>query len=68
MTVDKCIEAYISLLDKVFEKKSHWVKINGKFQGRFDRAELKHNIKRIFRDRNLNEDELLKDINVFCKM
>ena len=68
MTVDKCIEAYISLLDKVFEKKSHWVKINGKFQGRFDRAELEYNIKRILRDCNFNEDKLFKDIDTFCKV
>ena len=68
MTVDECIEAYTSLSDKVFEKKTHRVKINGKLQGRFDGAELEHNIKRILRDRNLNEDELLKDVDAPCKV
>ncbi|KAL1892639.1 hypothetical protein Sste5346_006924 [Sporothrix stenoceras] len=68
MTVDECIEAYTSLSDKVFEKKSHRVKINGKLQGRFDTAELEETIKRILRARNLHEDELLKDIGAPCKV
>ncbi|CVL07330.1 uncharacterized protein FMAN_15396 [Fusarium mangiferae] len=33
MTVDECIAAYTSLSNKVFEKKSHRVKINGQLQG-----------------------------------
>ncbi|KAL2195223.1 acyl transferase/acyl hydrolase/lysophospholipase [Corynascus similis CBS 632.67] len=40
MTVDECIDAYTSLSDKVFEKRSHRVSITGKLQGRFDATEL----------------------------
>ncbi|CAK7198610.1 hypothetical protein SEUCBS139899_001274 [Sporothrix eucalyptigena] len=68
MTVDECIEAYTSLSDKVFEKKSHRVKINGKLQGRFGAAGLEDNIKQILRARNLREDQLLKDIGSPCKV
>lgn len=68
MTVHECIEAYTSLSDKVFEKKSHRVKINGKLQGRFDAAKLEDTIKEILRARDLNEDELLKDVAASCKV
>ncbi|CAK7199271.1 hypothetical protein SEUCBS139899_001946 [Sporothrix eucalyptigena] len=68
MTVGECIEAYTSLSDKVFEKKSYRVKINGKLQGRFDAVELGDTIKRILRARDLNEDELLKDVDASCKV
>jgi patatin-like phospholipase/acyl hydrolase len=68
MTVDECIVAYTSLSDKVFEKKSHRVKINGKLQGRFDAAALEVGIKQILQDRGLGEDELLKDVDAVCKV
>ncbi|ERT02856.1 hypothetical protein HMPREF1624_01159 [Sporothrix schenckii ATCC 58251] len=68
MTVHECIEAYTSLSDKVFEKKSHRVKINGKLQGRFDAAKLEDTIKEILRARDLNEDVLLKDVAASCKV
>jgi patatin-like phospholipase/acyl hydrolase len=68
MTVDECIEAYTSLSDKVFEKKSHRVNINGKLQGRFDAAELEHTIKQILQARSLSEDTLLKDVDASCKV
>lgn len=68
MTVDECIEAYTSLSDKVFEKKSHRVNIKGKLQGRFDSAELERTIKQILVSRNLNEDTLLKDTRAPCKV
>lgn len=68
MTVDECIEAYTCLSDKVFEKKSHRVKINGRLQGRFDAAALEDAIKRIVRARGLNVNELLKDTGAYCKV
>lgn len=45
MTVDECIDAYTSLSDKVFEKRSHRVSITGKLQGRFDATELEQPVK-----------------------
>ncbi|CAK7223200.1 hypothetical protein SBRCBS47491_005129 [Sporothrix bragantina] len=68
MTVDECIEAYTSLSDKVFEKKSHRIKINGKLQGRFDAVELAETIKQILRVRDHDEDMLLKDDGASCKV
>ncbi|RYP34899.1 hypothetical protein DL768_011033 [Monosporascus sp. mg162] len=68
MTVDECIEAYTSLSDEVFEKKSHRVNIKGKLQGRFDTAELERAIKQILRDRGLSEETLLRDTDGPCKV
>ncbi|KAL6406244.1 tetratricopeptide repeat domain protein [Ilyonectria robusta] len=61
MTVDECITAYTSLSDKVFEKKSHRVKINGQLQGRFDTVALEQAVKQILVDNGHGEDALLKD-------
>jgi patatin-like phospholipase/acyl hydrolase len=61
MTVDDCIDAYTSLSDKVFEKKSHRVTVKGKLQGRFDMVELEGAVKQILVDRNFDKDALLKD-------
>ncbi|KAH6974923.1 hypothetical protein EDB80DRAFT_881846 [Ilyonectria destructans] len=61
MTIDECITAYTSLSDKVFEKKSHRVKINGQFQGRFDTAALEQAVKQILVDNGHGEDALIQD-------
>ena len=68
MTVDECIDAYTSLFDRVFEKKSHRVKIRGELQGRFDAAELERSVKQILASRGLGEDALLKDGDSSCKV
>ncbi|KAH7124926.1 hypothetical protein B0J13DRAFT_628227 [Dactylonectria estremocensis] len=69
MTIDECITAYTSLSDKVFEKKSHRVKINGQFQGRFDTAALEQAVKQILVDNGHGEDALLQDPpNTACKV
>ncbi|KAH6981463.1 hypothetical protein EDB80DRAFT_899547 [Ilyonectria destructans] len=61
MTIDECITAYTSLSNKVFEKKSHRVKINGQLQGRFDTMALGQAVKQILVDNGHGEDELLQD-------
>ncbi|KAL9569225.1 hypothetical protein ACKAV7_006811 [Fusarium commune] len=61
MTVDECIVAYTSLSNKVFEKKSRRVKINGQLQGRFDAAALEQAVKQTLVDRGHSKDALLKD-------
>jgi hypothetical protein len=61
MTVDDCIDAYISLSDRVFQKQRHRVTIKGKVQGRFDSDELERAIKEIVVRQGLEEDALLKD-------
>lgn len=68
MTVDECITAYTSLSDRVFEKKSHRVKINGKLQGRFDTAALEKAIKKILVESGHDEDALLKDSPASCRV
>jgi hypothetical protein len=70
MTVDACIEAYISLSDKVFQKKSsHRVNLKGRLQGIFDKAELEKFTKQILVDQGLDENVLLKNSpEAFCKV
>ncbi|KAH7124620.1 acyl transferase/acyl hydrolase/lysophospholipase [Dactylonectria macrodidyma] len=69
MTIDECITAYTSLSDKVFEKKSHRVKINGQFQGRFNTTALEQAVKQILVDNGHGEDALLQDPpNTACKV
>jgi len=68
MTVDECIDAYTTLSDRVFEKKSHRITIKGKLQGRFDGAELERAVKTIVVNRGLGEDALLKDPDSPCKV
>lgn len=69
MTVDESITAYTSLSDKVFEKKSHRIKISGRLQGRFDTAALEQAVKQILVDNGPGEDALLKDTSATaCKV
>jgi hypothetical protein len=69
MPVDECIDAYVSLSDRVFEKRRHRVTIKGRVQGRFDSAELERAIKEIITRQGLTEDALLKDdVDAKCKV
>ncbi|KAN0095534.1 hypothetical protein V8E51_016245 [Hyaloscypha variabilis] len=62
MIVDSCIEAEISLSDKVSQKNSSYrINLKARLQGRFDKAELETLIKQILVDLGLNEDMLLKN-------
>jgi hypothetical protein len=68
MTVEECIDAYTTLSDRVFEKKSHRVNIKGRLQGRFDSAELDRAVRNIITSCGLGEDTLLKDPDASCKV
>ncbi|KAJ4329522.1 hypothetical protein N0V85_009995, partial [Neurospora sp. IMI 360204] len=68
MTIEHCITAYCILADKVFEKKSHRVTLNGKVQGRFSAAQLEKVVKKVIVEQNLNQDELFKDPADSCKV
>ena len=61
MAVDECINAYVSLSDRIFQKQRHRVTIKGRVQGRFDSDELERAIKEIVLRQGLAEDTLLKD-------
>ena len=69
MTVDECIDAYILLSDRIFQKQRHRVTIKGRVQGRFNSNELERAIKEIVVRQGLAEDTLLKDApDAKCKV
>ena len=61
MTVDECIDAYVSLSDRIFQKRRHRVTIKGRVQSRFDSDELERAIKEMIVKQGLETDVLLKD-------
>jgi hypothetical protein len=69
MTVGEAITAYLSLSNRVFQKKAHRVTVKGKIQGRFDSDELARAIKEVVKQQGLPEDALLKDASdAQCKV
>jgi len=69
MTIDECIDAYLTLSDQIFKKKAHRVTIRGKIQGRFDSKRLEEAIKEVMRNRKLPENTLLKSAgNGVCRV
>ena len=69
MAVDECIDAYVSLSDRIFQKQRHRVTIQGRVRGRFDSDELERAIKETVARRGLEEDALLKDApDANCKV
>ncbi|KAL3426622.1 phosphorylase superfamily protein [Phlyctema vagabunda] len=63
MSIEDSINAYLSLSDRVFQKKRHRVTIKGNIQGRFDSEELARAVKEVVTAQTLNEDALLKDVS-----
>ncbi|THZ56907.1 ankyrin [Aureobasidium pullulans] len=62
MSVDECIKAYTELSATVFHKKHRIpVNIRANLKERYDSKVLEQAIKQIIRDRNLDENTLLKD-------
>jgi hypothetical protein len=69
MTVGEAITAYLSLSNRIFQKKAHRVTVKGKIQGRFDSDELARAIKEVVKQQGLPENELLKDASdAWCKV
>jgi hypothetical protein len=69
MTVGEAITAYLSLSNRVFQKKAHRVTVKGKIQGRFDSDELAWAIKEVVKQQGLPEDALLKNASdAQCKV
>lgn len=60
MDVDSCIDAYLTLSDRVFQKKRQWMSMKGKAQGRFDSDELERAIKQILVEQGRDPEELLR--------
>ena len=61
MSIDDCIKAYLSLSDRVFQKKRSPFTFKGKIQGKFDSKELERAVKEVVTAQGLSEDTLLKD-------
>lgn len=61
MNIDECIDAYLSLSDRIFRKNRHRVTARGNIQGRFDSEELARAVKEVVTGKGLQEDALLKD-------
>jgi len=61
MSIHECIEAYLSLSDRIFQKKRRRVTIKGKIQGRFDSEELAQAVRDVITAKGHREDVLLKD-------
>ena len=61
LSIDECINAYMLLSDRVFQKKRHRVTTKGKIQGRFDSEELQRVVNEIITKQGLDENTLLKD-------
>lgn len=61
MTVDECIAAYASLSRKVFEKKGHRARLDGRLQGRYDAKALEQAVQQILAENGHDKDALLKD-------
>lgn len=69
MTIDDCIDAYVSLSDRIFQKRRHSVTVKGQVQGRFDSKELERAIKDIIVRQGLDQDaSLLDSPNARCKV
>ncbi|KAH8595394.1 hypothetical protein B0O99DRAFT_686812 [Bisporella sp. PMI_857] len=69
MSIDDCIDAYLSLSDRVFQKQRHRVTVKGNIQGRFDSEELARAVKEVITAQDLQENALLKDVsNGACKV
>ena len=61
LSINECIDAYLSLSDRVFQKKRHRVTTKGNIQGRFDSEELARAVKEVVTKQGLQEDALLRD-------
>lgn len=62
MSVDECIQAYIELSDDVFHKKRRIpANAKGDLKERYDSKTLESAVKKVIRDRNIDDNALLKD-------
>ena len=63
LSISECINAYLALSDRIFQKKRHRVTTKGSIQGRFDSEELERAIKEVVVKREAHGDALLKDVS-----
>lgn len=63
MSVNDCIDAYISLSDRIFQKSKHLVMVDGSIRDRFDSGELTRAVKEFLRAQGISEDTSLNDVS-----
>jgi len=63
MIIDDCIDAYLTLSDRIFRKKRHRVTVKGHIQGRLDSDELERAVKEVIKAQGVSEEALLKDVS-----
>ena len=70
MSIDDCIEAYSTMMDKVFKKKAKRLRLNGELQARFDTEELERCLKLVVKNYGMGRDEnlLMQDHKLKCKV
>lgn len=69
MSINECIEAYLSLSDRVFQKKSYRKTIFGKIEEGFDSEELAKVVKEVVKNKGMDEASLLLEVpEASCKM
>jgi hypothetical protein len=71
MIIGKYIDAYLSLSDRIFQKKRHRVTIQSNIQERFDSEKLARAVKEVVTAQNLKKDALPRTnrtIHARCKL
>jgi hypothetical protein len=63
MSIDECIDAYLSISDRVFQIKRHRSTVKDEIQGRFDSHELERAVKKVIKAQGLSEEALLKGVS-----
>lgn len=63
LSIDECIDAYLSLSDRVFQKEKHRLSTKGNIQGRFDSKELKRAVQEVVTKQGLYNDTLRRDVS-----
>lgn len=68
MSIDECIDAYLSLSERIFQKKRHRETVKGRIQGQFDAEELARDVREVIEQQGLQEEALLKEVpEATCK-
>lgn len=69
MSITESIEAYLSLSDRIFQKRKYHLKLFRMMQGPFDSEALANVVKEIIKSKGMDEGSLLADVpETSCKM
>ena len=69
MNINECIETYLSLSDRIFQKNNYRKKKLGKIEGNYDSEEVAKIVKEVVKDKGMDEASLLLEVpEASCKM